>query len=170
MFKQFLSVALIFVYLLIPCVAQADDLNGLWQGVVSDGRKSENIRIQFSDNGYMTLTYKNNQGVVRVAELTTVGQQVKYVPPGGGVTTYTVKRVDRRTNGLTSVMGVSVEKTSNGYLSQDYTTVGYITDITANGLETQMEASGSSYTSDVGNMAGGGGNAIVANGVLQKVR
>lgn len=169
MLKRFLSVTVTFIYLLIPCFAQADALNGLWQGVVSDGRKSENVRIQFSDNGYMTLTYTNNQGVVRIAELTTVGQQVKYIPPGGGVTTYTVKRVDRRTNGLTCVMSVSTEKTSGDYLSQDYATIGYITDITANGLETQMEARGSSYTSDVGNAAGGT-DVIVARGVLQKIQ
>ncbi|MBK8452168.1 MAG: hypothetical protein WAQ53_15635 [Thiofilum sp.] len=142
-------------------IVWAGSLTGTWSGTVSNGRETERVVLRFSSND----NFINNYG-----ELTHVGQVQRSAPPGGGVITNKVLLLNKSRNGLQVVQEVSFEKTSNGYLHQDYARVGHDIKLTPQGLQVQISARNSSYTSDVGSAAGGGNGMVVATGVLRKSR
>ena len=85
-----------------------------------EGQEAE-FTATFSENGYFVFTYENNQGFVRTVELSAPGQ-IQFVPPGGGVMTMAVASVVKRPGGVAYVIHTGFERTSGGYLEQQYMT------------------------------------------------
>src|SRR5664279_201285 len=74
------------MFLTLSAQARANDLAGTWSGTLT-GTKTFPTQFTFSDSGNMVLTYVDNRNQIRRAELSEAGQQIQYVPRGGGVMT-----------------------------------------------------------------------------------
>jgi hypothetical protein len=146
----------------------AGELSGTWRGLMSDGEQSTDSLFTFGEDGYLVLEYTNNQGVTRAVELSDVGQQVEYVPDGGGVRTIEVRALEKSPGRLAMRLGNSVERTSGGYLDQRYSEEWLLFRLTSAGLEVEMQISTTSGFGDR-SMSVSGEDATVERGVLQRV-
>ncbi len=155
------SVCCLFTIVSVMCSTAvfASSLTGNWSGSVSSGAESENVVLQFSADGNFVNSY---------GELTHVGQIQQLVPAGGGVLTVKVTKFNKQDDALLVEQEVSFEKSSNGYLQQDYAVIKHEVSLIPEGLSVKLTVRGSSYTSDIGGSAGGDGDAVVATGVLTK--
>jgi len=155
--------------LLMPPAALADELAGTWRGEMTRGDESFPVEFNFSGDGFFVTSYTNNTGVTRNVELSEPGQQIQYVPDGGGVMTVEVMSVDKRSNGLALVLSTTFERASGGYLDQQYIEEALTFLPTAAGLEVRLESRSNSRFGDQDMSVGGGGDVSVAEGVLQRV-
>jgi hypothetical protein len=162
------AAALVLVALVSARPAAPADLTGTWRGPVSvDGETSE-FTATFSEAGYFLLTYANNQGLVRTLELAAPGQ-IRFVPPGGGVMTLAVESIVKRPGGLSFVLHTGFERTSGGYLDQQYVTEEVDYALTTEGLQVRVVSRAAAYFGDKSGPSGGPRNEKVLQGVLKKV-
>lgn len=154
--------------LLIPRVALTDELAGSWRGELTHGEESFPVEFRFSEDGYFVTSYTNDAGVTRNVELSERGQQIQFVPDGGGVTTIDVVSLDKRSNSLALVLSTTYERASGGYLDQQFVEEALTFLLTEAGLEVRLESRSNSRFGDR-DMSVGGGDVSVAEGVLQKV-
>jgi hypothetical protein len=147
----------------------AGDLSGTWRGLMSDGEQSTDSQFTFGESGYLVIEYTNNQGTTRAVELSEVGQQVQYVPDGGGVRTLEVLALEKSPGRLGLRLRNSFERTSGGYLDQRYSEELLLFRLTSAGLEVEMRISTTSGFGDR-DMSVSGGDTSVERGVLQRVR
>src|SRR4051812_34951474 len=75
--------------------AQADQLTGAWRGSISGDKGEMEAQARFSEKGHLIFTYTNNRGVTREVEWDHEGQEIQFVPRGGGVSTLTVKAIQK---------------------------------------------------------------------------
>ena len=122
----------------------------------------------FSENGYFVFSYENNQGFVRTVELSAPGQ-IQFVPPGGGVMTMAVASVVKRPGGVAYVLHTGFERTSGGYLEQQYVTEEADYALTAGGLRVRIVSRAASYFGDRSGSAGGPRNDRIIEGLLKKL-
>jgi hypothetical protein len=160
--------ALASVVLLSALPARPADLTGTWRGPVTvDGQVAE-FTATFSENGYFLLTYTNNSGLVRTVELSAPGQ-IQFVPPGGGVMTMAVASVVKRPGGVAYVLHTGFERTSGGYLEQQYVTEEADYALTTDGLRVRIVSRAASYFGDRGGSTGGPRNDRVFEGLLKRL-
>jgi hypothetical protein len=163
-----LVVALASVLLLSARPARPEDLTGTWQGTVTVEGQAAEFTATFSENGYFLFTYENNQGLVRIVELSAPGQ-IQFVPPGGGVMTMAVASVVKRPGGVAYVLHTGFERTSGGYLQQQYVTEEADYALTTDGLRVRIVSRAASYFGDRGGSTGGPRNDRVFEGLLKKL-
>ena len=156
------------VLLLSARPACPDELTGTWRGTVSTEGQEAEFTATFSENGYFLFTYENNQGFVRTVELSAPGQ-IQFVPPGGGVLTMAVASVVKRPGGVAYVLHTGFERTSGGYLQQQYTTEEADYALTAGGLQVRIVSRTASYFGDRGGSVGGPQDGQVVEGLLKKL-
>ena len=163
-----LGAALVSVVLLSARPARPEDLTGTWRGTVTMEGQAAEFTATFSENGYFVFSYENNQGFVRTVELSAPGQ-IQFVPPGGGVLTMAVASVVKRPGGVAYVLHTGFERTSGGYLQQQYVTEEADYALTAGGLRVRIVSRAASYFGDRGGSAGGPRTTAVVEGVLKKL-
>jgi hypothetical protein len=163
-----LAAALVSVVLLSARPARPDELTGTWRGTVTMEGQAAEFTATFSENGYFVFSYENNQGFVRAVELSAPGQ-IQFVPPGGGVLTMAVASVVKRPGGVAYVLHTGFERTSGGYLQQQYVTEEADYTLTAGGLRVRIVSRAASYFGDRGGSVGGPQDDRVVEGVLEKL-
>ena len=161
------AVALASVLLLSARPARPEDLTGTWRGTVTVEGQAVEFTATFSENGYFLFTYENNQGLVRTVELSAPGQ-IQFVPPGGGVMTMAVASVVKRPGGVAYVLHTGFERTSGGYLEQQYVTEEADYALTTGGLRVRIVSRAASYFGDRGGSTGGPRNDQVYEGLLKR--
>ena len=140
-------VALVSALLLSARPARPEDLTGTWRGAVTVEGQAVEFTATFSENGYFLFTYENNQGLVRTVELSAPGQ-IQFVPPGGGVMTMAVASVVKRPGGVAYVLHTGFERTSGGYLEQQYVTEEADYALTTDGVRVRIVSRAASYFGD----------------------
>ena len=160
--------ALVLFALAWPVTALADGLSGTWRGMLSTGEQSTDSMFSFSDDGDLVIEYTNNEDVTRAAELSEVGQQVQYVPDGGGVRTIEVVALEKSPGRLALRLRTRFERASGGYMDQRHTEEVLIFELTSEGLATELQVSTTSGFGDR-DMSVSGEDTIVERGVLQRV-
>ena len=163
-----LVVGLASVLLLSARPARPEDLTGTWRGTITVEGQAAEFLATFSENGYFLFTYENNRGLVRTVELSAPGQ-IQFVPPGGGVMTMAVASVVKRPGGVAYVLHTGFERTSGGYLEQQYVTEEADYALTTGGLRVRIVSRAASYFGDRGGSTGGPQNARVFEGLLKKL-
>jgi hypothetical protein len=152
---------------MVASPVDADELTGIWSGTLTQGGESGLVSMTFGPAGYFVLTYTNNQGVTRSAELTRPGQRVEYVPSGGGVRSHVVDSVVKQPGRLAMVLRNSFEQTSGGYMTQNYSTESLEFRLTPAGLDTRITSRSERYFGDSGGSTGGTGQEV-ATGMLRR--
>jgi hypothetical protein len=104
-----------FMTLLLFTDAHAGNFSGTWSGTVTsnNGQTAQGI-YNFSDSGLLVFSYQDNRGQVRSVELSSPGQVIQYVPPGGGVKTHEVRSISNQDEYLSFVFATKFEKFRNG--------------------------------------------------------
>ena len=157
--------------LVLSNAGEAADLTGGWKGILSsaDGSQAE-VEIDFSPQGFPLYSYTNNKGLTRQVELSHVGQTVEYVPSGGGVQRMVVERVEKGQGRLSVGIVGSFERASQGYLDQRQEAALFEYALVPGGLKMRVTTSSTSHFGDKDMIVGGDPNAVVAEGVLKKMR
>ncbi len=155
---------------LLPCAVLADALTGVWYGTVSEGGETYQLEVTFSGDGYPIFSYTNNKYLTRQIELRSPGQNVQYVPNGGGVQTYVLEEIEKDPARLGYALRSNFQRTANGYLSEN--NHRYVVEYVLDGTELQVtivhQADG--YMGDrEGNMMGEPSQSV-AKGVLQRTQ
>lgn len=168
--KQFIGIVVIVLWLGHSSTLAAADLTGAWKGLLSspDGSQAE-VQIDFSPQGFPLYSYTNNKGLTRQVELSHAGQTVEYVPPGGGVQRMVVQRVDKGQGRLSVGIVGSFERASQGYLDQRQEAALFEYALVPGGLKMRVTTSSTAHFGDKDLMVGGDPDAVVAEGVLQKL-
>ena len=158
-----------FSILLATCGAtNAGELTGVWSGTVtaSDGR-SERTILTFNDADCLIMSYYDQRGQKRSAELCEAGQTLQYVPRGGGVKTHVVQSLDHTSDSLSFVLATTFEHAQNGNLQQDSVVETYEFTLGADGLNMRLAAVSANRFGDA-DLTAAGENERVSEGVLQK--
>lgn len=138
-----------------------------WTGTSNcdDGDNLEMI-FKFADSGNPIYEYQTKSGL-RSVELTEAGQLIRFIPPGGGVTSITVDSLDVSSDRASHVMSFSTESSSGETLTQSRSRVGTETAIRDEQLEVETTIRSQSVSSQPGIMAPGDEHVVVCPGKLK---
>ena len=150
---------------------EAADLSGAWKGLLTgaDGSQAE-VQVDFSPQGFPLYSYTNNHGVARQIELSHVGQTVEYVPQGGGVQRMVVQTFEKGQGRLSVSIVGSFERAKQGYLDQRQEAALFEYTLVPEGLKMRVTTRASSHFGDKDLIVGGDPHAVVAEGVLRRLR
>jgi hypothetical protein len=165
--------ALLFLWLLSfqagLGAACAGDFSGTWRGLLQAEGEGTEVEVLFSRDDYPVYTYTNNRNVTRQVELASPGQQIEFVPPGGGVQRIIVERVDRQPGKLRISLKGSFEKAGGGYLDQQQEVVIFEYELVPEGLKMRVRRRAVSHFGDRDMIVGGQPQEAIAEGLLQRV-
>jgi hypothetical protein len=138
-----------------------------WTGTSNcdDGDNLEMI-FKFADSGNPIYEYQTKSGL-RSVELTEAGQLIRFVPPGGGVTSITVDSLDVSSDRASHVMSFSTERSGGETLTQSRSRVGTETAIRDELLEVETTIRSQSVSSQPGIMVPGDEHIVVCRGKLK---
>jgi hypothetical protein len=156
---------------LATSAALSADLTGSWKGqlTAADGSSSD-VQVDFSPQGYPFYSYTNNRGITHQVELSQIGQTIEYVPPGGGVQRVVVRTIEKGPERVSIEIASSFERTSNGYMDQQREAALFEYALAPGGLAMRVTIESTSHFGDKHGMVGGSPEAVVAEGLLQRVR
>ena len=123
--------------------------------------------FKFADSGNPIYEYQTRGGL-RSVELTEAGQLIRFVPPGGGVTSITVESLDVSNDRASHVMSFSTESSSGETLTQSRSRVGTETTIIEGELQVETTIRSQSVSSQPGIVAPGDEHVIVCRGKLKR--
>jgi hypothetical protein len=168
--KQRLCIAMVVLWLGQAATLAAADMAGAWKGLLrsADGSQAE-VQVDFSPQGFPLYSYTNNQGLTRQVELARAGQTVEYVPRGGGVQRMVVQSVERGPGQLTVRIAGSFERASQGYLDQQQEAALFEYALVPGGLKMRVTTRSTSHFGDKDMIVGGEPNAVVAEGLLERL-
>lgn len=167
---SFLIAGVALLLLFKPGFCFANGLAGTWSGTLTNGDKSESFQLMFSPAGHYVVTYTNNNGKTNQIELTTAGQKIQFVPPGGGVAAITLESISPNAQGISLLISYSFEKASGGYLDQRYGSEAIECQLTTNGLAVQITSKTKNHLADKQLSTVSDGETSVAAGTLQKIQ
>ena len=108
-----------------------------WKGNMNcDDGDNVPVVLRFAESGSPIYDYQTNNGP-REVELTSSGQIVRFVPPGGGVTTVEVDSLSVSSNRVSQAVSISHEGGAGATLEQSQASV--TTDMTLSGAELEVE-------------------------------
>ena len=142
-------------------------LSGLWSGLLRGDDESLETSVQISPAGRTTYSYQDTEGVETV-ELTHRGQQIQYVPPGGGVVTVRVLDVFSSATKCAHLISTSFERASGGYLDQQYRSIAMQCELRGDMLAVTYAETGETYISDLDMMFGSGTNIRQFQGLFER--
>ncbi len=156
-----------------PPVEPVPTLSGLWSGLLrSDGETMETT-VLISPAGRTTYCYHDSVGFEEV-ELTHRGQQIEYVPAGGGVITVRVLDVASSAGKCAHLISWSFERAAYGYMDQQYKRIAMQCELRGDKLAVTYAETGETYMSDTYpsdlSMMLGGSNTRQFTGLLEKER
>ena len=128
------------------------------------------MQVDFSPQGFPLYSYTNNGGITRQVELSQIGQTIEYVPPGGGVQRVVVKTMEGGPGRLSIGIAAAFERASNGYMDQRQEAARFEYALASGGLAMRVTIESTSHFGDKQGMVGGSPDAVVAEGLLQRVR
>jgi hypothetical protein len=139
-----------------------------WTGT-SNCDDGDNLQMvfKFADSGNPIYEYQTKSGL-RSVELTEVGQLIRFVPPGGGVTSITVDSLDVSSDRVSHTMSFSTESSSGETLTQSRSRIGTETTITDAELQVETTIRSQSVSSQPGIVAPGDEHVIVCRGRLKE--
>ncbi len=138
-----------------------------WTGASScDDGESLQMIFKFADSGNPIYEYQTKSGL-RSVELSEAGQLIRFVPPGGGVTSITVDSLDVSSDRVSHTMSFSTESSSGETLTQSRSRVGTETAITDGELQVESTIRSQSVSSQPGIVAPGDEQVVVCRGRLK---
>jgi hypothetical protein len=141
---------------------------GTWNGSIScEPGGSTSARYKVSENGNPIYEYQTKSGS-REAELTSNGQVVRFVPPGGGVANVQVEALSVSADRIIYTLNISEERTSMDTLDQNRAVVTSEARMTSAGLEVEMAVRAQGVASQPGMVVPGEEQSATCRGTLQK--
>lgn len=141
---------------------------GSWSGTVScDNGETMDASYKIASSGNPVYEYQSKSGP-REVELSEPGQMVRFVPPGGGVTTVTVDSISTSPERITYSLNVSEESSGGGTLSQSRATMESEATIDGSDLEVEFTIRSQNVLSQPGIVVPGDESTIVCRGKLRK--
>ena len=145
-----------------------DSGDGSWKGTVScDNGNQIDASYKIASSGNPVYEYQSKSGP-REVELTEPGQVVRFVPPGGGVTTVTVDSISTSPERITYSLSVSEESSGGGTLSQSRATMESDATIDGSNLDVEFTIRSQNVLSQPGIVVPGDESTIVCRGKLRK--
>ena len=144
-------------------------LSGSWSGTLDcDDGESAEATVKVSDEGNPLYLYQTKGGP-REVEVTSVGQTIRFVPPGGGVYTAVVDSLSVTGDGFSFSTRTSTERAGGGTLTQGRGWVSYKATLSGGVVDFEVVSSSSVTLSQPGIVVPGGeGTTTVCRGKLQK--
>ena len=140
----------------------------IWNGTLNcDGGDSLPVIYKFAESGNQIYEYQTNSGL-RAVELTSPGQSVRFVPPGGGVTSITFDTLDVSADRISHTMRVSQESSSGGTLEQSQSSIQTEAVLSGSELEVETSIRSQSTISQPGIVVPGDEQAVVCRGKLRQ--
>jgi hypothetical protein len=141
---------------------------GSWKGTVNcdDGNQLD-ASYKIAASGNPVYEYQSKSGP-REAELTEPGQMVRFVPPGGGVTTVVVESISASPERITYALSISEERAGGGTLSQSRARMESEANISGSDLEVGFNVRGQNVLSQPGIVVPGDESVVVCRGRLRK--
>ena len=146
----------------------ADSGEGSWRGTVScDNGNQMDASYKIASSGNPVYEYQSNSGP-REVELTEPGQVVRFVPPGGGVTTVTVDSISTSPERISYSLNISEESSGGGTLSQSRATMETDATIDGSDLDVEFTLRSQNVLSQPGIVVPGDESRVVCKGKLRK--
>jgi hypothetical protein len=139
---------------------------GLWSGTLSNGTETMESTLRIAPSGRPVWGYRDSRGYEET-ELTRPGQQIQYVPPGGGVVTVRVKQVSGSARASSYLVAWSFEKAAYGVMDQQYQQIALQCELRGDKLAAVYAETGETYVSDLELMLGGN-NTRQFRGLLER--
>jgi hypothetical protein len=141
---------------------------GSWKGTVNcdDGNELD-ASYKIAASGNPVYEYQSKSGP-REVELTEPGQMVRFVPPGGGVTTVVVDTISASPDHITYALSISEERAGGGTLSQSRARMESEANISGSDLEVEFTVRGQNVLSQPGILVPGDESVVVCRGRLRK--
>jgi hypothetical protein len=141
---------------------------GTWIGTINcEPGGSTQAVFRVSDNGNPIYDYQTRSGA-REAELTFVGQVVRFVPPEGGVADVRVDALSVAPDRISYTLSISEERTYRGTLDQNRAVVTSEARLTEAGLKVEMTVSAQGIASQPDMVVPGEETSTLCRGILQK--
>jgi hypothetical protein len=139
-----------------------------WNGMVKcdDGDEVE-AKYRIAASGNPIYEYQSKSGP-REVELTEPGQMIRFVPPGGGVTTVVIDSISTTPERISYAMSISEESSGGGTLSQSSTTMESEATIAGSDLQVEFTIRSQNVLSQPGIVVPGDESAVVCRGKLRK--
>ena len=145
-----------------------DSGEGSWKGTVScDNGNQMDASYKIASSGNPVYEYQSKSGP-REVELSEPDQVVRFVPPGGGVTTVTVDSISTSPERITYSLSVSEESSGGGTLSQSRATMESDATIDGSNLDVEFTIRSQNVLSQPGIVVPGDESTIVCRGKLRK--
>ena len=146
----------------------SDSGEGSWSGTVScDNGNTMDASYKIASSGNPVYEYQSKSGP-REVELTEPGQVVRFVPPGGGVTTVTVESISTSPERISYSLNVSEESSGGGTLSQSRATMESDATIDGSNLDVEFTIRSQNVLSHPGIVVPGDESRVVCRGKLRK--
>ena len=146
----------------------ADSGEGSWKGTVScDNGNQLDASYKIAPSGNPVYEYQSKSGA-REVELSEPGQMVRFVPPGGGVTTVTVGSLSTSPERITYSLNISEESSGGGTLSQSRATMETEATIDGSNLNVEFTIRSQNVLSQPGIVVPGDESSVVCRGKLRK--
>ena len=146
----------------------ADSGEGSWRGTVScDNGETMDASYKIASSGNPVYEYQSKSGP-REVELSEPGQMVRFVPPGGGVTTVTVDSISTSPERITYSLNISEESSGGGTLSQSRATMESVATIDGSNLDVEFTIRSQNVLSQPGIVVPGDESRVVCRGKLRK--
>ncbi len=141
---------------------------GSWTGTVScdDGNQMD-ASYKIASSGNPVYEYQTRSGP-REVELNEPGQMVRFVPPGGGVTTVVVDSIAASPERITYSLNISEESSGGGTLSQSRATMETEATIDGSNLQVEFTVRSQNVMSQPGIVVPGDESRVVCRGNLRK--
>ena len=148
--------------------SNTDVVDGSWKGTVNcdDGNQLD-ASYRIAASGNPVYEYQSKSGP-REVELTESGQMVRFVPPGGGVTTVVVDSISTSPERITYALRISDESSGGGTLSQSAATMESEANIDGSDLEVEFTVRSRNVLSQPGIVVPGDESVVVCRGRLRK--
>jgi hypothetical protein len=145
-----------------------DSAGGSWKGTVKcdDGNELD-ASYRIAASGNPVYEYQSKSGP-REEELIEPGQTVRFVPPGGGVTSIVVDSISASPERITYVLSISEERAGGGTLSQSQARMESEANIAGSELEVEFTVRSQNVLSQPGIVVPGDESVVVCRGRLRK--
>jgi hypothetical protein len=141
---------------------------GSWKGTVNCNNGNQlDASYRIAPSGNPVYEYQSKSGP-REVELTEPSQTVRFVPPGGGVTTVIVDSISASPDRITYALRISEESSGGGTLSQSQARMESEATIDGSNLEVEFTVRSQNVLSQPGIVVPGDESVVVCRGRLRK--
>jgi hypothetical protein len=139
-----------------------------WKGKLKcDDGDELDANYRFADSGNPIYEYQTKSGA-REVELTSEGQMIRFVPPGGGVTSVVVDAISVSPEHMTNTISVSEEKSSGQTLDQNRATIQSEATLAGSELDVEITIRSQGTMSQPGIVVPGDESTVVCRGKLRQ--